>query len=169
MNTENLRLWVLSVGARLARDGVLGIAIAGKPCSHTRIGVRPCSIPGSASALFLKVSSGFQPTPLPRPQPSRAIASPQPGDGDAFGLRALEKIADGHPLFYIATTIVSRLLHHVTTRAILLGGVGADDVGEGPQRHPLEPDPAEQRHNKHRHQREQRSDRKSTRLNYSHQ
>ncbi|MNH36476.1 hypothetical protein D3C79_972680 [compost metagenome] len=44
----------------------------------------------------------------------------------------------------VATAIASVVVHHVAARTILLGGVGAVDVRECPQRHPLLPDPAKQ-------------------------
>ncbi|MNW07141.1 hypothetical protein D3C71_2036900 [compost metagenome] len=76
--------------------------------------------------------------------PGGAVAAAHAADGDALAGSVIGKAAGGQPLFHIATAILGVVVHHIPARAIFLGGVGADDVGECPQRDPLMPDPAKQ-------------------------
>src|SRR5476651_141075 len=102
--------------------------------------------PTGASPLTTRASqrSGLQATALALADPLRVIAASHTTDCHAFSGFVIDKPAEGQPLLHVATAVLDVVVHHIPARAILLGGVGADDVRKCPQRDPLLPDPAEQ-------------------------
>ena len=93
--------------------------------------------------------SGSQAAALAVAHPSRCMRTPQAARRDFTALRRVDKCTGRHVLLHIPEAILRRVVGHVPARAVLLGGVRRDDVGEGLQVDALVPNPAEQCEKQH--------------------
>ena len=96
------------------------------------------------SNLFIVLKDGAEIAP-----PYASVAAAQAAGGDQARLRMIGKGAGGNVLLHIPQAILRRVVGHVPARAVLLGGVRRDDVGEGLQVDALVPNPAEQCEKQH--------------------
>ena len=93
--------------------------------------------------------SGSQAAALAVAYPSRCMRTPQTTRRYFTALRRVDKCTGRHVLLHIPEAILRRVVGHIPARAVLLGGVRRDDVGEGLQVDALVPNPAEQCEKQH--------------------